>query len=59
MVLMTAVSPIILGYFIDQSVSMNVLALGGVVYALIVSVVAGFACKAALLSPKPKPNVPV
>ena len=56
MVLMTAISPIILGYFIDQGVSIDVLAVGGVVYAIIVSVVAGLACRAAVLSPFPRSN---
>jgi hypothetical protein len=54
MVLMTAISPIILGYCIDQGVSINVLALGGAAYAFAVSVIAGFACKAAILSPRPR-----
>jgi MFS family permease len=53
MVLMTAVSPVILGWFIDRAVSINTLAIGGVVYALIVSLVASFGCRAAMRYPYP------
>ncbi len=54
MVLMTAVSPIIIGALIDAGISMNTLALGGVVYAIFVSSIAAFGCRAAVRSPTPR-----
>ena len=53
MVLMTALSPIVLGLFIDAQVSMNVLAIGGAGYAILVSVMAMFGCRQAHLKPLP------
>ncbi|MEO0368162.1 MAG: MFS transporter [Pseudomonadota bacterium] len=48
MVGMTAISPIVLGLQIDAGINMSVLALEGVAYALIVSIVAWFGCRRAL-----------
>ena len=54
MVIMTALSPIVLGLFFDAGSSVNALALGGVVYALIVSTVAHWGCRQARLKPHPQ-----
>jgi len=48
MVITTATSPIILGWFIDQGVSMNTLAFYGAVYALIVTSIGYSASRLAL-----------
>lgn len=50
MVVMTAVSPIVIGWFIDQGTSINTLAVGGAVYALVVSGVGYLAYRLSLTS---------